>query len=806
MQLVAKERASLLKSMQISSSILTEKRILVKDMDPQMGVGASCMLPPTKGGYEYEIEIASAMDIKKPSANEVKYILYGVDAHECLHILRTDFARAVKEMKKFTESEVRIRMNFANIVEDPAIEYLRSSRFSDFQNGALDAAIGYFYMISPELGSQSSPLEELITAFIQFGDVGILKGSFAFNEAKEAFISCLPVFEEAIQEPVFINRFRLSQEMFEICRPLWEADLQASNEQMQQALRNMKKNGQMSAHPSSLQKAGSPADDGQEPSGSSSSQKGNERRRETVKKLKSSSLCRGSASHEDRDEQGTDSSSSSKSCDEDSPSKSDSNAVDSGAAIQKLRKNFIGLSEEDASENCPDQPSCKTEGTEKEGNAGSVSGQREGDHDDAVCSGDVESLQNSPEEAVSSSEQGEDTATASEDKQPVSDNGNENETLSDKKAEDPEADTEEAQESSGTDEGDLPPTGEQCFPADGTPVSQDMGEVLTELSKQLCEELNAELQAAAPSMDDIETMEEAAEMAEKLKAREERDAQIDVNVESPFYKDVQYTNVEVGTAPYMESAIDRYRDLPEMKRRVIHLKAAFKKIFTFQYGKKTYRTNGRIDLERLAGKKLTARMFTRRSDPSDKADLSVCILIDQSGSMRSDMEYLHDTLYLILESLKGFGVKAKVIGFTSGYNDKITYFHYGDRKWTINDSLIAPVIVSGANGGTFLGHALRYAGTLLKKRPENNKLFVCITDGDPEAAVYENRNQGLLDCRNAVAEVRKYAGVIGIGIFREGSDSEKKFKYIFQDSCVSMGNLDTLIKILPQKIKKLLGQ
>ena len=76
-------------------------------------------------------------------------------------------------------------------------------------------------MAAPELNCNSA-FEELISALIQFGDIGFIKGNFKFSEAKETFKKIAPIMLEAMEEPDFTKRFLASQKMFEIAKKLWK--------------------------------------------------------------------------------------------------------------------------------------------------------------------------------------------------------------------------------------------------------------------------------------------------------------------------------------------------------------------------------------------------------------------------------------------------------------------------------------------------------------------------------------------------------------------------------------------------------
>lgn len=295
---------------------------------------------------------------------------------------------------------------------------------------------------------------------------------------------------------------------------------------------------------------------------------------------------------------------------------------------------------------------------------------------------------------------------------------------------------------------------------------------------------------------DLETLKREEQKAQQKKSAE----RIDLSVSSPFY-----SNVSVGYHDNSNSqeGLSEYYSImnSDTKRQILNLQAAFRKIFHYKNGSKEYKSNGRIDVERYYGKKLTPNVFFRHTKPGNKADMAIVILLDQSGSMSYNREKVLRTTAVILSALQPFpDVKVKVVGFTSSGHDA-DYIHYSNRQWENNRKLIEAVLSYHPHGGTFLGHALRYSSELLKTRPESNKMFICITDGAPSSRYYSSHSQGIVDCKQAVTEIQKFADVIGIGFFE--TDSEE-FRAIFGSSGIVLPDGEQLPKLLPKKMKKLL--
>lgn len=791
------------------------RQIVLNDMNPAEGVGRSFI-----DKLVAYVEIAFGFLFPSDMSDaEKETVLYGVGVHEILHILRTDFDYAARKMEKFPPSERTARHMFANVVEDAAIEYLRSDRLSDFMNDALTASIGYFYKDGPNLGEQDSAWAELVTALIQFGDVGVLKGSFKFPEAEKAFVACVGKYQSAIVDPTFASRFETSQEMFEECRPVWEAFVQ---EQLlvEKTLKDL-----MTALGKDLfstkRGKGQPLDDGASASAGSNSSAANERRKKTIHLIDEKQA---EELRKRSEKNGTETQDPSEATDiyvvVGDKTEADDSKDENGSPVPVPSENADSADSEAGTDDDFDvvderetKPESEKDAQGENGSNGSsesdASG-KSGKPDDSRALGDSaksEANGDGKPNSDESSPKGSDSASEAGDV----DLDSEKEKILDGVSGKPNETKDVQSESSEASEGDLDATGSSTISdpvgADDSTSPKDLGEELKELSRELSEALkeSGELEVSEDLLEQMEASVESELKRESLRNQNEtkktQAEAIDVTVESPYYTDVKYVNVEVTNPNGREYASIASEE--SVKRTTLNLKAAFKKIFQFKSGKKEYRANGRIDLERYSGKKVTARMFYRKSAPDDKSDMAMVIFVDQSGSMGMSVQRVKQTLVVLLDALRDFDVKVKVVGFTT--HGEVTYYHYGNRQWKNDPALVKTCMNMNASGGTFLGHALRYTGAMLKNRPESHKMYVCITDGDPSYYLYENRSQGLNDCRQAVNEVRKYADVIGIGVYSD-EEEEAAFRYVFRDACVSMNTLDGLSKELPRRMKKILSK
>jgi cobalamin biosynthesis protein CobT len=142
--------------------------------------------------------------------------------------------------RAYTKKEVSLFHHIWNIVEDTSIEYWTyETTGGDFPND-LRFTVTTTYGSSPNLEEIDDPFKQICTAMIQYGDIGLLKGKFTFPEAREAFLSIQPIYDEAVEEEDAKKRILISYFIFEKLKPFWEPVLK-QQETIEQMLKNLAK-------------------------------------------------------------------------------------------------------------------------------------------------------------------------------------------------------------------------------------------------------------------------------------------------------------------------------------------------------------------------------------------------------------------------------------------------------------------------------------------------------------------------------------------------------------------------------------
>ena len=153
--------------------------------------------------------------------------------------------------------------------------------------------------------------------------------------------------------------------------------------------------------------------------------------------------------------------------------------------------------------------------------------------------------------------------------------------------------------------------------------------------------------------------------------------------------------------------------------------------------------------------RITMRNVIRRRD------LAVTVLLDLSestnetidGSDKTVLDLTREAATLLCTAISGIGDPFAVHGFASEGRHDVHYYRFKDFNQKFNDEVKARI--DGMQGGlsTRMGAAMRHAGDHLLRQPEQRKLLLLVTDGEP-ADIDERDPQHLRhDTRKAVDEL-----------------------------------------------------
>lgn len=667
-------------------SVISKKKIRVKHTDNGLGC--------TDGNIVW---LNEKQEIVPKAPEYALFFMKGVATHELGHILFTDFSLSEIARRKYTNAfEYQIYRTLDNIVEDTSIEYWLFRTLKGELPRALNYTIGEIFKSSPNIEESDSPMGQFLNALIQYGDVGLIKGHFTFDEAKEIFRKVLPVYDSAIEEASATERNKRVEEIFEISRPLWKDEAQRTND-LQEQMKN-----ESQKHENSRGK-GNCSDNAEELSDETGKTRENDKRKARRKKSKEileSENSKGSGKT-NAEETGTDKNSDDKASDDE---KSD------------------GENEADDKE------------TDK----------------DSETSGDSESQEDSEDKS-------------SDDKKET---GGESET-DDSRLTLEESDALEDLNDEGS-------------------IEDEVKEIMEEELKNIDDEIR-----------ELLAQEEKAEEEFKESSNEalpDFDINCKCNIKSVICKNfnMKIDNVEYAKDTYNEIV---NRLAPEIR----HLTGCLKAIIRQDVEEKEARTSGKINLERLSSGKRTARVFDRRIVPN-KSNMAVFLAIDESGSMHCRYQIAKMAAIAIAESCHNVKLPIYIMGFTADeQRADAVHYHYVKWKNTLADRMSLMSISARSNN--FDGYSIRYGAEILKKRPEQKKLMIVISDGQPAARAYRDYTVGgIADTKEAVRVANKSCIVQGVAL--GNSDTEVINEIYGGRNFIHVSKTEELLTELGKVLKK----
>lgn len=224
------------------------------------------------------------------------------------------------------------------------------------------------------------------------------------------------------------------------------------------------------------------------------------------------------------------------------------------------------------------------------------------------------------------------------------------------------------------------------------------------------------------------------------------------------------------------------------------------------------RRKGRVDHKLFIGNRVDlcnasdihGRVFQKKYYPSDNPETVIAILIDQSFSMEGNrLAAAMLTALAVYEFCREAGIPVAVYGHhTDGYRhdnlkEETVFLHcYAEFEPECEDKYrILQMEAAGANRD---GTALLYMGHKLLKRRERQKILLLISDGLPNATMY-NDCGAVNDLKQIKVDLtRKKIQFMAAAI----GEDKKKIEEIYREAFLDISVLERMPHILANKILK----
>lgn len=193
--------------------------------------------------------------------------------------------------------------------------------------------------------------------------------------------------------------------------------------------------------------------------------------------------------------------------------------------------------------------------------------------------------------------------------------------------------------------------------------------------------------------------------------------------------------------------------------------------------------------------------FSRSRLPGEASELAVGLLIDESGSMSSAsrITMARQAAIILYDFCSGLGIPVTIYGHTE-WND-VELYAYAEFD-SLDRQDCYRLMDMSARGCNRDGAALRFSAERLLTRPEETKILILISDGQPNGEGYSG-TAAAADLRAIKQEYRRK----GVVLFAAAIGSDKdRIKSIYQDGFLDITDLNTLPKLLPALISQYIEQ
>ena len=718
----------------------------------------------------------------------------GVNAHELLHKLLSNFIALNKHIKSFPESEQPIFLQIQNVMEDPAIEFFGNQEIGGDLIESLRFTIAHVCRKAKPIHSYPSGFSQFITACIHFGDMGALKGVFTDDLAKSIFKEAAPIIDACIEEPDAEKRLMYAKDVFELSRPLWQATANM-NELLRQLSQVMKNNGKncKAEHGEAIIKPTRCS--------SSSSKKLNQvsaRRKNLLAQIEKANNAENTDDYDDDDMDELDDNYSSGNFsdefeeeDDDENSRNGSpNSFDDETDEEKDGSNGTqnedSLSEEDK-ENDKDGKSC------------SESDDADQDEDDSE-NGDGNNQDGSSDENDSAPKKGNSGDDEEDDEDfadmndwgdnPQDDNSDNNSSSENNKKSGSDQENGNQQEKNGSMP-DIDMTSDvETNSVYEVEISKEEYEIPESVITSMLNKISEERTVMEKSIDEI--INDNTPALEPVLA-------------SPLWQGKIKCNNKIITLPWnlisSEQIYSVFRN--KLGGLIKILFGQLNRIFIQDIEEIMYRASGKVDMKRLASGQVTAKLFYKKKDPSNKHNMIIFILFDRSGSMSgTKIEAVKELLVLLSEVFGKLKIPIYIMGYSEESGGQVEHRHYIRWNNTAKERLKLMEISTG--GCNFDGYSIRYATEILKQKEADHKLLIALSDGAPASSHYKrDTSNAVNDTRNAVKEAKKIASVLGVAI---GDSHLDAIKFIYERDFLHINDVGEMTTSLAKAIKKIVSK
>lgn len=673
--------------------------------------------------------------------NQAIFFITGVAVHEFMHQILTNFVLFGKMLDTYTDPRAKnLFKTVFNIFEDSRIESYAPSYFAGETISALNFTIKRVWETSPNNNPEDNIISQVIAAMIQYGDIGVVKPELS-DEAKELFNKINQLFDEAIDTKSCAICLSKAKEATSILLPYIE---------------DVPEEDYSSTDSSDCDSEGEDAEDS-DASRSSRSKK--------IGKSPFEDLMSGKTGTKSDGASFTSDSADSK----DGKSKG-SEVGDGDKTKEKASASGKGTKEEsddDDSDSSEEASGDESEDKSDEKGSGDTS-EKDGDSEKSEEADSEEK----PEESSDGS--GEDSGEESDDK------------------------SSEEHEKGESGEGDIAPEKGESQYLDGCSSAECMS------FEDDPEEVENDSETSPEDFEKaIKELEKTLEVLEKSEEEAEKGEESDYDFGSAEYPttDKYVKVISHHKATSNPEVYEEYRKIVESDAH--ELAKLIKRQFKTKPGRVKRADHGDLNLMRYKDPNFRSPLIFDKKKPREKHCAAVMLLVDESGSMGGRrITNARLAAIMLAEAMAEAGIPCSVVGHSGDdrYNYSVELEHYTTFKNASADRASLAMIEARCQNRD--GPAIRWASSILKKRPERNKLMIVISDGQPAADRYYGE-EAIFDTKAAIRDAKRLHNIVGV-ILEAGSSTDILKTMYGNDyiECTSSKNLkESIAKIITSQCK-----
>ena len=290
------------------------------------------------------------------------------------------------------------------------------------------------------------------------------------------------------------------------------------------------------------------------------------------------------------------------------------------------------------------------------------------------------------------------------------------------------------------------------------------------------------------------------------KAEDELEKMIDNNVNAI----VKTVNM---TSPHKNKPINMHRNLKVSKSDIETYNFLMRDLAPVSKALQKQMINALRDLKegdvlrhRSFGSKLDAKdayridnkFFSKKKLPQDLPDMAISVLVDLSGSMSGErITSARKATMLLYDFAKGLDIPVMISGHCAKAGD-FHFYRYAEFDSVNDKDKYRLSHIESYMAGNRDGMALNITSDLLSQRPEQVKLMIIISDGQPADWDYGGEK-----AKEDIQEIVKKYKHTGVQTFAAAIGSDKvQIQNIYKDGYLDISDLSTLPKALVKLVKK----